>query len=157
MIYSYLRYGILAWGNASSSVLQPLIALNNRALRIITFAPLGRLDTSIIFDHLQILPIVKLFLFEAGKFIYKSKKNILPLPTIATHFNQNHPISHGHFTRNRSNRNRSVVPLSLLSIFAQKSIQNKTDRIWSDIPVDIQHAESFNVFKCLFKKHLLNN
>ena len=155
LVNSYLRYGLLAWGNASNNILRPLTALNNRVLRIIAFAPLGRLDTSIIFDHLKILPLEKMFIFEEGKFLYKAKNDILPLQTIATHFCRNAgSVSHRYATRNRANNN--IVPFSLLSSCAQKSIQMKTDRIWSDIPVEIKEAESFNVFKYLFKKHLLN-
>ena len=155
LVNSYLRYGLITWGNAATAVLQPLNVLNNRTLRIITFAPLGRLDTSIIYEHLKILTIEKLFFFEASKFIYKSKNNILPLQTIATHFGRNTQSIHRYSTRNRPSNNLSIVPLNLLSCHARKSIQLKADELWSDIPTDIQHAESFNIFKYLLKNHLI--
>ena len=121
-----------------------------------TFAPLGRLDTSIIYDHLNILTIEKLFNFESAKFLYKSKNDLLPLQTIATHFTQNAAPNHGHYTRPRQgNAQISVVPYELLSTFAQKSIQHKAYNIWSEIPLDIRQAESLNVFKYFFKRHLL--
>ena len=157
LVYSYLRYGLLAWGNASVSALLPLQTLNNRVLRIITFAPLGRLDTSIIFDHLKILTIENLFTLESGKFIYKTKNNILPISTIATHFGQNHCLSHRYFTRNRTVNSASVAPRRLMSCFAQKSIQLKANEIWTNIPTEIRNAESFNVFKHLLKKHLITH
>ena len=153
LVNSYLRYGLLTWGNASATVLKPLNVLNNRVLRIITFAPLGRLDTSIIFEHLNILNVEKMFLLEAGKFIYKSKNNLLPLETIATHFSRNSAQSHSYFTRNHATNN--VVPLQFLSNFAKKSIQLKADEIWSDIPTEIGLATSYNVFKYSFKKYLI--
>ena len=34
--------------------------MNNKVLRIITFAPFGRLDISIIYEHLKILPLENL-------------------------------------------------------------------------------------------------
>ena len=159
-MHSYLRYGILAWGNASPHVLHSLNIVNNKVLRIMTFAPLGRLDTTIIYDHLNVLTVDKLFYFESAKFLYKSKNDLLPLPTIATHFNQSAAPSHDHFTRRRQcNRNAqiSVVPYDLLSSFARKSIQHKAFNLWSDIPLDIRQAESFNIFKCFFKRHLLTH
>ena len=67
LVNSYLRYGILIWGNASHTVLHPLNVLNNRVLRIITFAPLGRLDPSIIYDHLKILNLEKNLPFRNWK------------------------------------------------------------------------------------------
>ena len=96
-----------------------------------------------------------MFLLETWKFIYKSKNALLPVQTIATHFNRNSSRSHDHFTRNRSANNLSVVPLHLLSYFAQKSIQLKADELWLDIPNDIRQAESYNIFKYLYKKHLI--
>ena len=44
LIHSYLRYGVIVWGNASENTLQPLTYLVNRAARIMTFAPFGRID-----------------------------------------------------------------------------------------------------------------
>ncbi len=55
LINSYLRYGILSWGNASSESLKPLNTLINRAIRIMSFAPYGKLNIKPIFDHLKLL------------------------------------------------------------------------------------------------------
>ena len=41
LIHSYVRYGIIAWGNSSDSGIQPLSSLINKAIRIMTFAPFG--------------------------------------------------------------------------------------------------------------------
>ena len=110
------------------------------------------MDTSIIYDHLNIQTIEKLFNFESAKFLYKSKNDLLPLQTIATHFTQNAAPNHGHYTRpRRGNAQISVVPYELLSTFAQKSIQHKAYNIWSEIPLHIRQAESLNVFKYFLK------
>ena len=37
LLYSYLRYGIIVWGNAAHSSLQPLEILVNKAIRIMAF------------------------------------------------------------------------------------------------------------------------
>ena len=47
LVNSYLRYGISSWGNASSEVLKPLNVLINRVVRIMSFAPLGRLSQNV--------------------------------------------------------------------------------------------------------------
>jgi len=64
LIHSYLRYGIMVWGNASESTLQPLKCLINRAVRIITFAPFGRVDLEPIYGYLKILDVEKVFSFR---------------------------------------------------------------------------------------------
>ena len=53
LVHSYLRYGILVWGNASESNLQPLKCLVNRAVRIMTFAPFGRVVLHPIYECLN--------------------------------------------------------------------------------------------------------
>ena len=158
LVHSYLRYGLLTWGSASSSVLKPLNVLNNKVLRILTFAPLGRLDTSLIYDHLKILNLEKNYLLEAGKFIFKAKNDILPLKSIATHFNRTPNTTHGHFTRStRAHNLLPNVPIHFLSSYAQKSLQLKSEQIWSTFPLDIKQAESFSIFKIRLKNYLLNN
>ena len=50
LINSYLRYGLIALGNASFETLQPIrVLLVNRAIRIMPFAQFGRLDTEPIY------------------------------------------------------------------------------------------------------------
>ena len=154
LVNSYFRYGLVAWGNASYSALQPLNALNDRVLRIMSFAPLGRLDTSIIYEHLQILNIKKTFTLETCKFIFKSRNLLLPLETIATHFTRA-TGDHSYNTRSRSRNMLSIAPISFLSVFAQKSIQNRSAEAWACLPSAIQNAESFNIFKCALKKYLV--
>ena len=114
---SFWNITILSWGNASHSVIQPLKTLINRAVRIMSFAPFGRLDTKPIFQHLKLLNVEETFLLETSKFIYKNKNGLLPISSIAHHFDR--PISNS----NRTLRLRShptVAPYNLLSSFAKK-------------------------------------
>ena len=55
--YSYLRYCNVVWGNTSKNVLNPLSALRNRIIRIMTFAPFGRIDIHPILSSLEILDL----------------------------------------------------------------------------------------------------
>ena len=89
---------------------------------------------------------------EYGKFIFKSKNALLPISTIASHFSRE--ISHRP-RRRIHNTGASIVPVVLLSVYAQKSIQHKSAGIWDDIPVSIRDLEFFGAFKRQYKKHLL--
>ena len=42
--YSYIRYCNIVWGNATKNTLKPLVATQNRLIRIMAFAPFGRID-----------------------------------------------------------------------------------------------------------------
>ena len=85
LVNSYLRYGISSWGNASSEVLKPLNVLVNQVVRIMSFAPLGRLSQNKqrqIYKHLNILDVNSTFLLETSKFIFKSKNDLLPFTNL---------------------------------------------------------------------------
>ena len=53
IVNSYIRYGIVVWGGASSNTLKPLQTMINKAVHIITFAPYGNLDLSPAYKQLK--------------------------------------------------------------------------------------------------------
>ena len=61
LIHSYLRYGIIVWGNAKKTTIQPLITLINRAVRIMSFAPFGQIDLKAIFKEFRLLDMDLIF------------------------------------------------------------------------------------------------
>ncbi len=70
LIYPYLRCGLHLLGSTFKTVLNPLIILQKRAVRII--AGVGRLEhTMSLFKNLHILPIVNLYDFCLAEFMYK--------------------------------------------------------------------------------------
>ena len=108
LFYSYVRYGISIWGNATQSVLEPLRILNHRAARIMTFAPFGRIDMNPILNYLEILDIDDIFLLETAKLIYKIKTSMIPI-ALGQYFelrNANH--THNYNLRPRSNRVETI-------------------------------------------------
>ena len=159
LINSYLRYGLMAWGNASTDVLQPLTVITNRAVRIMSFAPLGRIDTQPIFKHFQLLNVDNTFLLETAKFIYKLKNSLIPSVLVANHFTRTRTTpainSNGTYSL-RPRSNTTVVPHCLLSNYAQKSIQNRMHVMWDNIPNDIVKSDSLNLFKKHYKQYLIS-
>ena len=76
-IYPYYTYCITVCGNTFSSVLEPLIKLQKRAVRQITGA--GRYDhTMPIFQSLNVLNIPKLYIYSVLIFLYKYHHQDLP-------------------------------------------------------------------------------
>ena len=152
LVHSYLRYGIVVWGNAAENILKPLHAVLNRVVRIMTFAPFG-IGTKPIFDFLQILDISQIFKLESGKFVYKTKNNMLPISTIANHF-ERRAVMHHHNLRDHANR-FFITPFVLLSSFKQKSLHYRGQHLWNSIAELIRLSESFCIFKKCYKAHLL--
>ena len=152
LINSYVRYGITAWGNASESTLQPLNVLINKAVRIMTFAPYGPLDIKPIYKELEFLDIHQTFLLEMGKFMYKKKKNLLPV-NIANHFELESAVQHRYNLRNRQN----ITPkFNNKSATGAKSFQIEGEKLWNVLPPYLKSCDSLNIFKKLYKSHLLD-
>ena len=84
LIHSYLRYGILVWGNASNSSLEPLKALINKAIRIISFCPVGNINLSQIYKELNLLNFENVLDLEYAKFVFKEKKKAYSLLKLET-------------------------------------------------------------------------
>ena len=85
-IYPYLTYCVEVWGSANSVHLSPILLLQKKIIRLITFSE--RLaHTEPIFLQLNILPIDKLIQDRIGLFMYKMFHGLHP-PTI-------NPMNHG--------------------------------------------------------------
>ena len=154
LIHSYLRYGILIWGNASNSVLQPLQTLLNKAVRIMVSAPFGNIDLNPAYEYLKLLDIPQIFFLETGKHHFKFVKGLLPTQ-IGNYFSTSidNPIQHTYGLRSQS---RNDPPrIFSQSKTGEKAIQFKGSQIWNILPPDIKSCESFSKFKTAYKKFLL--
>jgi len=56
LIYPFLTYGLISWGNTYSSTTQPLFILQKRAMRVTTFSKFHE-HSSPIFKHLNIVKL----------------------------------------------------------------------------------------------------
>ena len=152
LIHSYLRYGVVVWGKASKTALKPLNTVVNRALKIMTFLPFGRVDMKPVYECLKILNVEKVCLLETSKFLFKSNNDILPT-VIGNYFE----------VRNNSGvpglRPRNDVSPEIVSrlISSEKSIQHRGIKVWGSIPDEIKQSESLILFKKKYKKYLLEN
>ena len=151
LIHSYVRYGILAWGNVAEAGLQPLSTLLNKAIRIMTFAPFGPLDLQPIYKELEVLTVKQTFSLEKAKFMYKMKNNILPV-TIADHFEPLERPVHSYNLRRR--RNDDSPKFSFNSATGRKSIQYEGEQLWNNLPQYLKECDSLNVFKGFYKKYI---
>ena len=155
LVYSYLRYGIVAWGNATKTILQPLTSLSNRAVRIMVFAPFGNIDVSSIYKYLNIPEIPKIFSLESGKFVFKLQNGMLPIENIAQHFElRNSNTTHQYNLRNRGIHMQTI---SYETTHGSKSIQCRGAKLWNEVSDDIRKSTSLNLFKKRFKAFLIED
>ena len=76
-IFSYLIYCVEIWGNAANKYLDPLIKLQKKIIRVITFSQYLA-HTNDLFVKLKILPFKKLVIHRIGQQMFKSTWVIFP-------------------------------------------------------------------------------
>ena len=77
LIYPFLTYGLSIWGNTYSSTLRPLIILQKKATRIITFSEPGD-HSEPLFKKLNILELPDLVTLHDALLMYNYHHNLLP-------------------------------------------------------------------------------
>ena len=78
LIYPFLTYGIIAWGNTYHSTLQPLYILQKKIMRIITFSKFDE-PSSPLFGRLKVVKLPDLVHFHIIIFMYKFNNKLLPI------------------------------------------------------------------------------
>jgi hypothetical protein len=77
IIYPFLSYGALIWGNTYISNIQPLVILQKKAIRIITFSEY-RSHTSPLFKRLNLLKLIDIVYLDTSFFMYQFNNGNLP-------------------------------------------------------------------------------
>ena len=74
---SRIQYGILSWGSANTTLLQPLRVLQNRAIRHVSrVSRFARMD--FVYLNLRLLKLDDIYRFELGKFMHHHHNDLLP-------------------------------------------------------------------------------
>ena len=77
LIYTFLTYGILIWGNTYETPLKPIFILQKEVVCIITFSKLDN-HSSPLFKSLGLIKFFDIVLLQIAIFMYKFQNNVLP-------------------------------------------------------------------------------
>ena len=77
-VYPYLIYGVEIWGNACNVYLDPLVKLQKKCLRIITFSSYLK-HAEPLFQNLEILYFQKLVIHPIAILMFKNSKYMVPI------------------------------------------------------------------------------
>ena len=154
LIHSYLRYGIVIWGNTSGESLQPLNTLVNRAVKIMSFTYSDRTDLEPIFSDLKVLSLKNVFRLETAKYMYKLKNDLLPT-VIGNYFETRSEYCMNPAPRYKFRKRNKTKKIDTRLKSSEKSIQIKSEKIWSEIPESLRKKKSINSFKKHYKSVLL--
>ena len=148
LINSYIYYGILAWGNSTSFLLERILNIQKRAIRIVNQKPFLA-HTNELFLSNKVFKISDLFLFNVGIFMYKLSTNDLP-GVFSTLFMRNEDF-HSYPTR----QSHSYHLPRTRTVFAQKTIKYNGPKFWNELPSEVITSPSLHVFKNKLKCFLL--
>ena len=77
LIYPFLIYGLIAWGNTYTTTLQPIYILLKKTVRFITFSSFDH-HSNPLFKLLGIIIFPYLVKYHIGDFMYKYYNQLLP-------------------------------------------------------------------------------
>jgi len=77
LIYPYLHYCNIIWGNAKLSILKKISNLQKRAVRIITYSNYNA-STGPLFARLRLLKLADIYKLQVSLFMFKFKFKLLP-------------------------------------------------------------------------------
>ena len=178
LVYSYLSYGVEAWGSACQTDLSKINILQKKAVRIITgnqyFQIYGETPGPLpsaepLFKELKFLDFQDIYKFNISKFVFLTLCKMSPL-IFHNWFKYAHEV-HSHATRAAviiSQENHSdpgtlfntytlFTRHSNLENYGRKMISVSGPLIWNDIPYIIQDSVSISTFKTYLKDYYIDN
>ena len=151
LFYSRISYGIMCWGSACHSVLNPIRVMQNKVVKAMLFKPV---DTRIqpLLAQTNILRIKDIFNLEIAKHVHKFQSNSLPAI-----FKDQYMYKYN--TRNiqtRSSTRKDLVIKRTQKDIGKRSSSVLGATVWNSIPTDTRTLK-FNSFKRKYKAILLAN
>ena len=143
LVYPYLQYGALIWGNTYKSRLNPINVLNNKAVRIMTFSDY-RSHAPPLYKSLKILQFNDVVIIQTALFMFDFYNNLLPKP-FHRYFKKINE-THSHFTRH-SLQNYYLPTVS--TNYGKSSLKYLGTKVWSAIDNSLKNLNRFKFKKAL--------
>ena len=153
LIYPYLNYGAMCWGNNYQTNLNKICTKQNKCIRSIFFA--NKQEPS--FPYYQILEVLKfenIVKFKICSLASKLYNSPSTGPAIIHNFLTPTATVHSYNTRNSAKLN-----------FYRPQVRTNTGKftfkysasvMWETVPLALKKAKTFNKFKVLYKAHLIS-
>ena len=147
-VYPYFTYCIEVWGNVYSTYLDPLVKMQNWAVRVITFKK-RRDSATPLFDELKLLKLNDIYVYFVTLMMYKYHQDCLP-QVIQNLFVRNNTI-HQYPTRQQLH-----VPISRSNL-TSRNVRVTGVKLYNHFFHILNWDVFYVTFKYNFKKYLLQN
>lgn len=151
LVYPYLQYCLLSWWQTNKSILQPLITVQNKIVKFMTFANY-RDHATPSYIQLRLMKIEDIYNLELFKFMFKFHNRQLPevytnyftlIKDVHSHYTRSSSL--GHYFQTRFNTN-----------FGLNSLQHNGVILWNSVPKTISASPSLNIASKQYKIFLIN-
>ena len=154
LIYPYLNYGLMSWGNTYVTKLNKIQACQNKCVKNMFFAS-KRENPITYMNLLSILKIDNIFRLKTAVFTYKLINKINNVPIIFINTISTASSQHSYSTRFAKNQNfRRSKARTNYGIFTFRFASSK---IWETIPNYIKQSNSISIFKKRYTQFLLSS
>ena len=151
IIYPHFNYCVIVWGAASKTLINKIILLQKKALRIIDRAHYLS-HTTPIFKKYKLLQFYDIYKYYCTSFVFKYKYNLLPdvcksllIPT----------------ERNLDSHNLRIIPDFITPKYRtnmrEKCITIQGPSFWNTLPNEITTANSIYIFKNKMRNFILDS
>ena len=151
LIYPFLIYGLVVWGSTYPTNINPLLILQKRTLRIMTFSKFDE-HSSPLFKQTNILKLFDLIKFQLSIFMYKFYNNQLPL-VFDSYFLSSKKV-HPYNTR-LSSRYAYAIP-TVRTNYGIFNIKFVGAKVWNSLDQELKTL-SIKTFKARLKEKLVSN
>ena len=152
LIYPYLNYGAMCWGNNYQTNLNKICTKQNKCIRSIFFAK--KEEPSLpYYQILEILKLENIVKFKICSLAFKLYNNPSTVPAIFRNFLTPTSTVHSYNTRNSAKLNfyRPQVRTNI----GKFTFKYSATVMWETVPLAIKKANTLKEFKKLYKVHLI--
>ena len=142
MIYPFLIYGIITWGNTYPTTIQPLSVLQKKAVRIMTFSKFDE-HSSPLFKKLNIIKLSDLIKYHISIFMFKFHNQLLP-SVFNSYFTS---VENIHSYNTRATAKKCYYLPKARTNYGLFSVRYQGPKIWNMIEQQIKLSSSIHQFK----------
>ena len=142
LIYPFLIYGIITWGNTYPTTIQPLSVLQKKAVRIMTFSKFDE-HSSPLFKKLNIIKLSDLIKYHISIFMFKFHNQLLP-SVFNSYFTS---VENIHSYNTRATAKKCYYLPKARTNYGLFSVRYQGPKIWNMIEQQIKLSSSIHQFK----------
>ena len=150
MVYPYLIYGNLIWGNAYKPHTQKTVNIQKKIARLMSFKSYHD-HTKPIFTDLKILNLHKLNDYLTCQFMFRYF-NFQNLPEVFTDYFLTNKNIHNYNTRNASLLHKNCNRTN----YRKRTLAYKEIYLWKHLPLHQKQIRSYSLFKTTTKEYFLH-